>query len=289
MTLGRRARTPTPAESGPVRFPELRTGARFGQTRAVIDAYPSLRGRPTVELVLLEALFDVVPDVVFFVKDAEARYVAVNRTLVQRAGVGSKDALRGRRADEVFPTAAGLRYTEQDLQVLRTGRPVLERLELHQYIGRKPGWCSTSKFPTSDGRGVVGVPRDLGRPDDRHPEFARLAAAIGDLEAAFGETVRIAAVARRRGLSLDTFERLAKEVFGLSPRDLLVRRRIEHATMMLRDTDEGVAAIALACGYSDHSAFSRQFRAAVGVTPSQYRAGVTDRRPPRTPARRRRR
>ena len=147
----------------------LRTGARFGQTRAVIDAFPSLRGRPTVELVLLEALFDAVPDVVFFVKDAEARYVAVNRTLVARAGVGSKDALRGRRADEVFPTPAGVRYTEQDLQVLRTGRPVLERLELHQYIGRKPGWCSTSKFPTSDGCGVVGVSRDLGRPDDRHP------------------------------------------------------------------------------------------------------------------------
>jgi len=30
--------------------------------------------------------------------------------------------------------------------------------------------------------------------------------------------------------------------------------------------------VAASCGYSDHSAFARQFKATIGMTPSQYRA-----------------
>ncbi|MFO0633210.1 MAG: AraC family transcriptional regulator [Nannocystaceae bacterium] len=254
----------------------------------MIDRDTTLRELAMVDLPALEAVFDTVPDVVFFVKDADARYVAVNHTLVVRAGVASKDALRGRRADEVFPAPLGRGYTEQDRLVLRTGRPVVDRLELHLYTGGAQGWCLSSKFPLAQRRGVVGLSRDLRRPNDRHPEFARLAAAIDDLEARFDGEVRIAAIARRRGLSVERFERLAKEVFGLSPRELLVRRRLERATALLRDGDDGVAAIALACGYADHSAFSRQFKATVGLTPSQFRAGITaGAAPPRSPAGRR--
>ncbi len=244
---------------------------------------------PRVELATLEAVFDAVPDVVFFVKDSDARYAVVNQTLVKRVGANSKQALLGRRAEEVFPGPLGRSYTAQDFQVLRTGRPVLDRLELHLYPGNAAGWCLSSKFPTSDRGGVVGVSRDLRRPNDRHPEFARLAAAVADLEAAFAGDVRISAIARRRRLSVDAFERLAKEVFGVSPRDLLVRRRIETATRLLQDTSDGIADIAVACGYADHSAFSRQFEATVGVTPSQHRAGLeASPSAPRSPTRPRR-
>jgi len=252
----------------------------------VTDRSTAWRDLAIVDLATLEAVFDAVPDVVFFVKDADARYLAVNHTLVVRAGVASKDALRGRRADEVFAAPLGRSYTEQDQQVLRTARPVIDRLELHHYPGGAQGWGLSSKFPLSHGRGVVGLSRDLRRPNDRHPEFVRLAAAIGDLEAAFDTAVRITAIARRRGLSVERFERLAREVFGISPRELLVRRRIERAAQLLRDSDEGVAAIAAACGYADHSAFARQFKATVGLTPSQFRGGVTATRS-RSPAGRR--
>ena len=44
----------------------------------------------------LEAIFDLVPDVVFFIKDREGRYVAVNRALVLRCGRREKHELVGR-------------------------------------------------------------------------------------------------------------------------------------------------------------------------------------------------
>jgi AraC-like DNA-binding protein len=51
---------------------------------------------------------------------------------------------------------------------------------------------------------------------------------------------------------------------------LLVKLRLERAADLL-DGRASIAAIAQTCGYSDHSAFTRQFRAVVGVTPRDYR------------------
>ena len=57
-------------------------------------AFLAALGRP----LLGDELFDAVPDIVFFVKDAAGRYVAVNRTLVTRTGGRGKAALLGRTA-----------------------------------------------------------------------------------------------------------------------------------------------------------------------------------------------
>ena len=80
-------------------------------------------------------LFDRIPDVVYFVKDAQARYAAVNDTLVRRCGAASKNDLVGRTAAEVFPPPLGRRYLQQDHKVLTTGRATLDRFELHLYPG----------------------------------------------------------------------------------------------------------------------------------------------------------
>jgi AraC-like DNA-binding protein len=46
---------------------------------------------------------------------------------------------------------------------------------------------------------------------------------------------------------------------------------------LLRGTDRSVAEIAMDCGFYDHSAFTRAFRSATDLTPSQYRAlAMTD-------------
>ena len=86
-----------------------------------------------------EELFDELPNVVFFLKDLAGRYVAVNKALVERCSVANKSALIGRLPTEVFPSELGTRYQRQDQTVLRTGRPVVNRLELHLYKGRRPG------------------------------------------------------------------------------------------------------------------------------------------------------
>ncbi|MCG8457617.1 MAG: PAS domain-containing protein, partial [Holophagales bacterium] len=69
----------------------------------------------------LEALFDRMPDVVFFVKDRQGRYAAVNQTLLERCAVSAKRELIGRTTAEIFDPPLGGRFLEQDRQVLEAG------------------------------------------------------------------------------------------------------------------------------------------------------------------------
>ena len=208
------------------------------------------------------ALFDQTPDIVFFVKDRQARYAVVNEALVSRCGFQQKSQMLGRTATELFPPPLGERYVEQDLAVLATGAPIRNRLELHMYPGQLRGWCLTHKLPLfgQDGSivGLTGISRDLQRPDEAQEDYRQVAQAVEHLQRSFAEPLRIGSLARAAGLSDDRFERLVRRIFHLTPRQLLIKARLDAASSLLLEGRASVAEIAHACGYSDHSAFARQ-------------------------------
>jgi PAS domain S-box-containing protein len=223
----------------------------------------------------IEALFDHVPDTVFFVKDTAGRYVAVNATLVQRCGFRHKSELLGRRPADIFPGDLGRTPSAQDASVLRTGQPLRDHLEIHWYARGKPGWCLTTKLPVRDpaGRitGLVGISRDLRAPGDRDNIPASLARTMEFLEENFAESLSPAQLARRAGLSPARFARLIKRIFRLTPSQLITQTRLAAAAQLLTDTSQSVADIAVRCGFYDHSAFTRAFRSATGQTPTEFR------------------
>src|ERR1700743_1366941 len=100
---------------------------------------PDIAAVPRLPLAMLERLFDALPDVVFFAKDAEGRYTHANQTLLDRLRLTKRAQLVGRRADELFPGGLGDRYREQDEAVLRGGPEIVGQLELHLYPHRAPG------------------------------------------------------------------------------------------------------------------------------------------------------
>lgn len=228
------------------------------------------------ELNLVEALFDPLPDVVFFVKDRAGRYLRVNQTLVRRSAALSKAALLGRTPCEVFPGAMGEAFAAQDAAVISSGRELPRQLELHLYADGGAGWCLTHKLPLyEDGSviGVAGISRDLGLPDQGHPVYAQIAAIAAHIRSHFDAPVNVGQLARAAGLSLDRVERLFQRIFHLSPREMLVQARLDTARRLLSEAGgPSIAEIAAACGYSDQSAFTRQFKAVTGLTPTRFRA-----------------
>lgn len=231
-----------------------------------------------LDVQLLEQIFDQTQDIAFFVKDAEGRYRVVNDSLVERNGLKRKRDLLGRRACEVVPGDLGRIPTEQDLQVLRSGRPIVNHLELHWRMPHRPVWCLTTKLPIqgADGRvrGLIGISRDLSHPIPASEIPAGMARAIQHLERHFHESISPAKLARRAGLSAPRFARLVKRVFGITPSQLIAKTRVAAAAALLRDTNQTVAEIAIACGFCDHSAFTRAFKSSVGITPTAFRAGA---------------
>ncbi|HBJ88262.1 MAG TPA: AraC family transcriptional regulator [Verrucomicrobiales bacterium] len=228
------------------------------------------------EHAVTEALFDALPDVVFFIKDAVGRYVRVNQTLADRCAGGDKAKLIGKRPAEVFPAALAASYARQDETVLKTGKRVDHQLELHIYPGGKAGWCLTTKHPLCDtsGRitGVTGISRDLNAPSDKASGFAELATALKLMQTRYTESLRIEDIAKRAGLSVYQFEQRVQRLFQMSPLQLLHKLRLDEATRLLRETDMSLADIAIETGWCDQSAFTRHFNRYTGMAPGKFRS-----------------
>ena len=243
------------------------------------DPLPAtLAGAPRLPLALLERLFDALPDVVFFAKDARGRYTHANQTLLDRLRLAKRAQLVGRRTDELFPGGLGDRYREQDERVLRDGVEIAGQLELHLYPNRAPGWCLTHKLPwreTTRIVGLVGLSRDLATPGLSHATppatYARVARVVDRLQRDYAEPLHIGELAREAGLSIAQLERHVTQLYRVTPRQLLARARLDAALALLAG-DASIAGIAHACGYTDHSAFARQFRRSTGVSPRDWRA-----------------
>jgi len=224
----------------------------------------------------LEALFDCLPDVVFFVKNRRGEYTVVNQTLVERCGKRARSELVGRRADEVFPGPLGRSYRAQDEQVLSSGEPIHDQLELHFYPSGRRGWCITHKLPLRAGDGVVsglyGFSRDLQAADERGEDYSQVAQAMRRIHTEYDQPLRVRELARRAGLSVYQFDRRMRRIFHIGAGQLIQKVRLEAALHRLRESDASIAEIASACGYSDQSAFTRRFHRTVGMSPSEYRA-----------------
>lgn len=228
-----------------------------------------------VEVAILERLFDRSPEIAFFVKDSLGRYVAVNDSLVTRHGLQSKSQAIGKCPHEICPGDLGRTPSEQDQKVLRSGRPLLDHLEMHWHRPHAPVWCLTSKLPIIDAAGqiigLIGFSRDIRaavEPDEIPPGFAET---LADFEQTLSPDMTPVSFASRAGLTPPRLARLTKRLFGLTPGQFITKSRIMAASRMLLESDNSVAEIAYACGFYDHSAFTRAFRSATGVTPTQFR------------------
>lgn len=223
----------------------------------------------------VEALFDRMPDMVFSVKDRAGRYVCMSEACADRCGLGSKREATGRTAHELFPKHMADRYAEQDELLFSTGQPVVDNLDLTLFNNRESGWCLSNKTPLFDRDGaIIGLAclsRDLIEPSRAGIVDARMAAAVDQVLARYAEPLRVEALAEQAGVSLAQFERRMKKIFQLSAGQFITKTRIDAAARRLAGSEEAISEIALACGFCDQSALSKQFRQVTGMTPREYR------------------
>lgn len=220
-------------------------------------------------------MFDFVPDTAFFVKDREGRYLAVNKSLIERHGLQRKDQAIGRKPSDICPGEFGRIPAQQDAEVLRSNRPLIDFLEMHWQSPHQPCWCLTTKLPLRDAAGkvvgLIGISRDLRAPIKLQEMPTATAAALQRFENSLSEPISPAELASWSGLTAARFARLIKRLFGLTPSQYITKARIAAASNLLRETDRTVAQIAAACGFADHSSFTRAFRKVAGISPSQFR------------------
>ena len=94
---------------------------------------------------------------------------------------------------------------------------------------------------------------------------------VAHVEANLCRRIPIRELASLLSLSASHFCRAFKCTFGVSPRDYVLRRRIEVAQGLMLSTSEPLSSIAVRCGMCDQPHFTRSFHRIVGETPYIWR------------------
>jgi PAS domain S-box-containing protein len=224
---------------------------------------------------LMAELLDGAPQVLYCVKDADGRYLAVNHAFVERTTTRSRRDVIGHTADQLFPPELAARYQAQDTEVIGHGTAVRDELELITGPDGRPGWYATTKLPVRDDGGrvvaIAVISVDLARGAD-DADVGALARAVQHVHEHLTETVSVDEMARASGFTVAQLEHRLPRVFGVSPKQYVIKARVEEATRLLAETDMPVADVAQRCGWYDQSALNRQFTRVVGCTPGEYRA-----------------
>lgn len=112
----------------------------------------------------LRALMDHLPSYIF-VKDAEAKYVSANRALLRFLGAASEEEVIGRTDFDFAPRELAENYHQDDLEVIRSEEPLVDREESGVDSAGRPIWALTTKVPVRDSSGrvtsLVGISRDI--------------------------------------------------------------------------------------------------------------------------------
>ena len=111
----------------------------------------------------------------------------------------------------------------------------------------------------------LSIPTRIGV---RHPKLSRV---IQIMEQHVEEPISPATLARDVGLSTRQLERLFRRYLDRSPKRYYMELRLQKARNLLMQTEMSVINVALACGFTSPSHFSKCYRAHYGTTPYRER------------------
>ncbi len=113
---------------------------------------------------LLESMLTNTLDLMYF-KDRDSRFVRYSEALVRHHGLEQRDALRGKTDFDILPKDQAQIYFTEEQEIIRTGRPVIDRLDKTILPKGDVTWTMTTKTPWRDTHGNIigtfGVTRDV--------------------------------------------------------------------------------------------------------------------------------
>ena len=90
----------------------------------------------------------------------------------------------------------------------------------------------------------------------------------------FNEEISIEDLAKELCLSVPQSHRIVKKVFDAGFKKTLIKQRIEHACMLIKQRNLPLTEIACQCGYTSYNGFLSAFKSYMGKTPKEYEKSI---------------
>jgi AraC-like DNA-binding protein len=222
-------------------------------------------------------LFDYLPGILFFAKDHAGRLFAANDALLLQYGYNREreHEFYGLTDFDLLPRSLAEKFRHDDLRILKTGKPMLEIVEIFPNQQGIPAWFLTNKLPIIDHHerviGVMGTIQSYESHRELLPVDTDIAPALDTISRKFTTDLSIRDLAEKSGLSVRQFERRFKHHLKTTPQQFIMKMRVFAACDALRLSRKPIIEIATESGFYDQSSFTRQFRKHMAITPLQYR------------------
>ena len=100
--------------------------------------------------------------------------------------------------------------------------------------------------------------------------------AIDFIDSRYSYPLSVEDIAAYTGVSRSTLFRQFRALFNISPKEYLDSYRIRRASWLLKHTSLTIGSVSVSVGYDNGMYFSKVFKKATGMTPSQYRSIYQD-------------
>lgn len=219
-------------------------------------------------------IFEILPDIIFWIKDEESRFVYANQLFIEHLGCKSIEQVLGKSDMDFSAPHIANQFIVDDKRVMN-GEFVTERLELNMDKSGTMAWFSTTKRPLFDDENVIigtyGFTRHLQKTVKSLSAFEQLKAPVKYIHQHFHLNISIEELADSAHLSVSALERRFQKYLAKTPKQFIREIRLEYARKRLIETSLPIAEIAYQCGFSDHSYFSRHFKLMFNELPSKLR------------------
>ncbi|MFK7788245.1 MAG: helix-turn-helix domain-containing protein [Phycisphaeraceae bacterium] len=220
-------------------------------------------------------LFDHLPSVYFFIKDADGRFIYANSALKKVLGL-SDTSLVGKTDDDFFSPELADAYRAEDREVMAAGQTVSDRVWLVPDRSGALNWFVSTKTPLKDRKGqaigIAGAMQDVRETGAVLGPYQQMSDVVRYVAEHYAQKITVDELADLAHLSSSQFTRQFNRLFQMTPARYLTRIRINAACSLLTRTDMDLTAIAARCGFHDASHFVKQFKKQMAMTPGAYRA-----------------
>ena len=208
-------------------------------------------------------------------KDREGRYLAANEEVVRLFGAANEAEVIGCTDADFLPAYIAEGYRKDDRLLFETGVSIRNRVELITTPEGVVDWIVTTKVPLRNTAGkivaVAGHSRDYQRDASTTAMPEELQLPIAYIRENYADTIRVADLAAAFKRSVSALERAFRRHLHVTPKEYIRKVRVHEACKQLIHSQDPVAEIAFACGFSDQAHLTREFKRIMNTTPAAYR------------------
>jgi len=116
---------------------------------------------------LFNTLMEHIPDSIYF-KNTKSHFIRVNKAWANRRWLSDPDDVKEKTDFDFFPKELAQTFYEDELEIIKTGKPLVSKVEKIQLPGMQPRWISITKIPIIDKKtrtiiGTCGISRDISQ------------------------------------------------------------------------------------------------------------------------------